>query len=285
MVNPYVLKKLCPEIRINKVKQCEGEFIITFPSAYHSGFNWGFNIAEAVNFGVNSWLSVFTKCGVCQCQPDNVNINPVEFYRNLILKNPKYKASPITKTLRGHIKDKLGENIDHINDDIERQRDGNSATQSQAMFGGRKMIRYQLYQENQKADEEYEKQGEIIYSQRKSTPGKLSKGKDKKAVNGKVKAKKSSQNNRSVRKVKESKASGLKKIKKDKKNKKVGNDSKKDDIVHWVQCEKCYKWRRIPPGFNKKDLKKNFWCKMFKGCTCETNEESWRRHYTTISIE
>jgi len=131
IVNPYVLKKLCPDITINKVKQEEGEFIITFPGCYHSGFNWGFNIAEAVNFGVHSWLNVFVKCGVCQCQPDNVNINPVEFYRNLIMKNPKYKASSITKMLRGYIKENLGENIEAINEDVERQRDdGNNPQQT-----------------------------------------------------------------------------------------------------------------------------------------------------------
>lgn len=44
-------------VQIYRTNQCAGEFVITFPRAYHSGFNQGFNFAEAVNFCTVDWVS------------------------------------------------------------------------------------------------------------------------------------------------------------------------------------------------------------------------------------
>jgi hypothetical protein len=53
-LSPSVLKS--EGVPVYRTVQNPGEFILTLPRAYHSGFNCGFNCAEAVNIAPVDWL-------------------------------------------------------------------------------------------------------------------------------------------------------------------------------------------------------------------------------------
>jgi len=43
-------------VTVYKTEQLPGEIILTFPESYHAGFSTGFNVAEAVNLVMKSWI-------------------------------------------------------------------------------------------------------------------------------------------------------------------------------------------------------------------------------------
>uniref|UniRef100_A0A0A9W3X8 [histone H3]-trimethyl-L-lysine(4) demethylase n=3 Tax=Lygus hesperus TaxID=30085 RepID=A0A0A9W3X8_LYGHE len=59
-VNPNTLMK--HGMKIFRTDQKAGEFVVTFPRAYHAGFNQGFNFAEAVNFAPADWIPIGRAC-------------------------------------------------------------------------------------------------------------------------------------------------------------------------------------------------------------------------------
>ena len=53
-----ILKHPClVGVAVCRAVQAPGEFIITFPRAYHAGFSNGFCIGEAANFATGNWFS------------------------------------------------------------------------------------------------------------------------------------------------------------------------------------------------------------------------------------
>lgn len=65
MISPTLLAQR--GIKVQKVVQEERDMIIVFPHAYHSGFNHGFNIAEASNFGMPRWVEHGKRYRGCTC--------------------------------------------------------------------------------------------------------------------------------------------------------------------------------------------------------------------------
>ena len=60
MIYPGYLKQ--QNVKVYKTLQMPGEYILTFPGAYHAGFSTGINVGEAVNFVSRSWFDFGFKC-------------------------------------------------------------------------------------------------------------------------------------------------------------------------------------------------------------------------------
>ncbi|KAL6071784.1 Lysine (K)-specific demethylase 4A [Balamuthia mandrillaris] len=73
MLSPTLLR--ASNIPVVKGIQEAGHFIITFPGAFHFGFNTGFNCAESVNFALPSWIEHGLRAKPCTCISDSVTID------------------------------------------------------------------------------------------------------------------------------------------------------------------------------------------------------------------
>lgn len=72
IIAPSILRK--HNIPFNKITQEANEFMITFPYAYHAGYNLGFNIAESTNFALQRWIEYGKRSTMCFCHKDTVKI-------------------------------------------------------------------------------------------------------------------------------------------------------------------------------------------------------------------
>ena len=73
LISPKLLQ--AHGIPYHKVIHYSGEFMITFPGAYHAGFNLGYNIAESTNFAIEPWIAHGKKAKTCECRGDSVRID------------------------------------------------------------------------------------------------------------------------------------------------------------------------------------------------------------------
>ncbi|PIA30397.1 hypothetical protein AQUCO_05600083v1 [Aquilegia coerulea] len=64
-----------------RLVQNAGEFVVTFPRAYHSGFSHGFNCSEAANIATPEWLMVAKEAAVRRA---SINYSPVVSHLQLL---------------------------------------------------------------------------------------------------------------------------------------------------------------------------------------------------------
>ncbi|KAI9795944.1 MAG: hypothetical protein M1833_006592 [Piccolia ochrophora] len=82
LISPSLLQSQY-NIRVNRLVHHEGEFVITFPYGYHSGYNLGYNCAESVNFATEAWLDYGRIAKKCECADDSVWVDVNEIERKL----------------------------------------------------------------------------------------------------------------------------------------------------------------------------------------------------------
>jgi len=73
LISPTLLEQ--NGIPFTRMMQYPGEFVVTFPGSYHSGFNCGYNCAESCNFATKAWVEIGEDAGHCQCVPDAVTLD------------------------------------------------------------------------------------------------------------------------------------------------------------------------------------------------------------------
>jgi len=81
LISPALLDQ--HKIPYIRVIQQPREFMITYPGAYHAGFNAGYNCAESVNFGTRRWIPIGSTARHCECTSDTVKMD-MRIFRHLV---------------------------------------------------------------------------------------------------------------------------------------------------------------------------------------------------------
>ncbi|XP_044503685.1 lysine-specific demethylase JMJ706-like isoform X2 [Mangifera indica] len=91
-------------VPVYKAVQKPGEFIITFPRAYHAGFSHGFNCGEAVNFAIGDWFPLGAVASWRYAHLRRVPLLPHEellckeamlLYNSLVLEDSDYSSADL----------------------------------------------------------------------------------------------------------------------------------------------------------------------------------------------
>jgi hypothetical protein len=90
---PVEVLNLC-DIRYTTLQQNAGELVVTAPGAYHQGWNGGWNVAEAINYGDGKSAARVRSYRYCtaKCMPNGEKL--------LIVKWPEVPALPVAPSIR-----------------------------------------------------------------------------------------------------------------------------------------------------------------------------------------
>jgi len=107
MLHPLMLQQ--SGVPVYKMVQQQGQIVITFPGAYHSGFSHGYNLAESTNFALTSWLP--TGCKVAesyrippakgQCRDTVIDMD--ELLYNLVTVRSTERDHELLSTAKEHL--------------------------------------------------------------------------------------------------------------------------------------------------------------------------------------
>ncbi|XP_022717426.1 lysine-specific demethylase JMJ706-like [Durio zibethinus] len=93
------------DVPVYKAVQKPGEFVVTFPRAYHAGFSHGFNCGEAVNFAIDDWFPLGAVASLRYALLNRVPLLPHEellckeamlLYTSLELEDLDYSPADLT---------------------------------------------------------------------------------------------------------------------------------------------------------------------------------------------
>ena len=73
LVSPAVIREF--GVPVFHCEQKAGELVLTLPGAFHCGFNSSFNIAEACNFALPSWIPFGLRSRQCDCRAGVVRLD------------------------------------------------------------------------------------------------------------------------------------------------------------------------------------------------------------------
>jgi hypothetical protein len=96
-------------VPVTRLTQNAGDFVVTFPAAYHAGFNLGFNCAEAVNFAPPDWIPYGA---LCRSMYKRMRRAPVFSFQRLLVdvarSEPSLRTSVwLMPTLEAEVSDEL----------------------------------------------------------------------------------------------------------------------------------------------------------------------------------